>query len=659
MRPRSTAFLLLVLLGTGAALTVAGGPSDPVPEPDREWNASAGCPTGPTEESRERAAAVADGDEPTIVELHPNPTTYGNVGEFLVLKLPEERHLGELTVTDGHASASLPNRTAAGRIALSADPDRTDELTDDPVVGFEGNLRLAADGDALELREGNRTIDAVAYDRAPTAHTWHRTDGEGGVWWPDGATCLPPKVFEDAEVTAFVLPDAPDPPLELLREADERILLAGYTFTSEPVAEELLAAEKRGLEVEVLLEGGPVGGTPERSDAVLGELEAAGVDVNVIGGEGARYSFHHPKYAVVDDRAVVLTENWKPAGTGGAGSRGWGVVVDDPAVATALAELFAADADGADVTSWREHRERATFVEEEPASGSFDRRAEPERLEAEAVEVLVAPDNAEDRFAELLGSAEESILIKQVRIGSAEFRLVEESLAAARRGVEVRILLDSTWYVEEENRELAAELERTAEEEALDLEVRLVEPDGRFEKIHAKGVVVDDEVVVLGSPNWNENAFRENREVAVALHGTEVAGHYAAVFEDDWEGDSWPLPFGLVGLLALALVAAAVVGYRQLRFDGWTEATTGRIDGQRLCPRSPRNRRWTATISTWSPPSTRRRSRSTIERSSSCSSPRFGGGGSRSSASSSPRTGGFSPRHRRGRSRGSTRARTR
>nr|WP_318247900.1 phospholipase D-like domain-containing protein [Saliphagus infecundisoli] len=154
--------------------------------------------------------------------------------------------------------------------------------------------------------------------------------------------------------------------------------------------------------------------------------------------------------------------------------------------------------------------------------------------------------------------------MKQVSIGDREFPPLEAAIDAAERGVEVRILLDSTWYVEEENRALADRL--AAESEEFPLEIRLVESEG-FEKIHAKGVVIDRETAVVGSANWNNASLRENREVALALHGDGIGSYYAEVFEDDWGGDdTWPLPVGLLDAIALALVVAVGAVRRYVPF---------------------------------------------------------------------------------------------
>ena len=614
---RYATLCLVVVLGFGTVVgAAAAGPPNDAAVRDRPTQAASStvhpaCPHERILETR-RSADPSNGSartgsapsEPRIVELYPNPTARGNVGEYLVLELPPNAALedGNWTLTDGHTTAAPPNDTVSGRVALSADPDATEPLTDDPVRELEGTLRLAADGDTVELRRGTETVDRVAYERAPLAERWYRTQRDdadrrgpdarnataGGRWWPREATCRPVSRSAVDEATAFVLPDAPGVPLETIREADDRLLLAGYTITSRDVARELVDAAARGVDVRVLLESGPVGGAPAATEPVLETLEAGGVDVRAIGGEGARYRYHHPKYAVADDRVLVTSENWKPAGVGGRGSRGWGVRLADADLAAELAAVFRADFAGWDTRPGAAYRANATFVDDGEADrrqGRYPTEHDPTTVPVDAAELLLAPDNAEGRLAELIASADDEILVEQAAL-DGDLSLLAAVVDAAERGVEVEILLDSTWYHEDENAAVAADLERTAARDDLPLEVRLVEDTHRFEKIHAKGLVIDREVAVVGSANWNDNAFERNREVLVVLHGDSAGAYYADVFDADWEGDSRSLPLGLSAAGVAALVAAALVGRRYVRFgderrDGdsrETRATESPID---------------------------------------------------------------------------------
>ncbi len=537
-------------------------------------------------------------DEPRIVELYPNPTTYENAGEFFVLETPPETSLENWTITDGHTTATFPNETVSGRIAVTTDANETAALTDDEPLELDGHLRLATDGDTLELRNGTKRIDTVAYDDAPVAERWYRSDleesetdtstagGSQGQWWPRDATCLPRTSTDADEATAFVLPDSPDIPLETIRAAEDRLVVAGYTFTSETIASELHNASERGVDVDVLLESGPVGGTPAPTESVLEKLDDGGVDIRTIGGEGARYQFHHPKYAIADETVLVTSENWKPSGVGGDSSRGWGITVEDEELATNLETVFTADFEGWDTQSGASHREATTFVDDDDEVAQTDYPSEhpPESVAIDGVELLVAPDNAEERVRELLAGAEDEILVKQASIGGPDVSLVEETIDAARRGVDVRILLDSSWYVEDDNAELKASLERTATEEDLSLEVALVEPGDRFEKVHAKGVIIDEETTIVGSLNWNDNSLENNREVVLAVHGEEPATYYRTIFDADWDGEPWSIPIGLSVGVILALLLAAVIGRRYVTFGDREVSAVGKPDSSRTDP---------------------------------------------------------------------------
>ncbi|MCL7418808.1 MAG: phospholipase D-like domain-containing protein, partial [Halalkalicoccus sp.] len=131
-------------------------------------------------------------------------------------------------------------------------------------------------------------------------------------------------------------------------------------------------------------------------------------------------------------------------------------------------------------------------------------------------------------------------------------------------------LLDSSWYVEEENRELVRYLEDQAESGDLPIEARLVDPEG-FEKLHSKGVVVDDRTAMVGSVNWNANSVENNREVALIVESEAIASHYAATFDADWKGTGGGRPSIPVGIglgVAGAVGVAVLIGSRLLRFEG-------------------------------------------------------------------------------------------
>lgn len=110
---------------------------------------------------------------------------------------------------------------------------------------------------------------------------------------------------------------------------------------------------------------------------------------------------------------------------------------------------------------------------------------------------------------------------------------LEATINASRRGREVKILLDSTYGVK--NEEIVEYLNDIAASESLNLEAKLIDnaPMG-LNKTHTKGVIVDRSQVLISSINWNENSARNNREAGLIIENCDVAEFYTDIFFYDW-----------------------------------------------------------------------------------------------------------------------------
>ena len=553
------ALVVVAALGpaTPGGLTAAGQ--------EAQLTAGGQHPGGPGVVAGEAGVPAPGGNGTVAVAaVYPNPVADGDRGEFVVLDVPPGTALGAYLLGDDEEVASLPNVTATGRVAVTAAPALVRNLTDAEVVEA-GLPALANGGEPLRVTRAGTTVATARYRDAPEGEIGSFDDRGTVQWRPLGRTDLPVVTASGGRVRAFVLPDAPAVPVETLRRADRRVLLAGYTFTSERVTRELVRATERGVDVRVLLEGNPVGGISRREARLLDRLTAAGVSVRMLGGPRGRYAFHHAKYVVVDGRAVVLTENWKPAGTGGRASRGWGAVVGQERVVDGLARTFRADENWTGATPWTEFRRGRSFTAGGTANGSYPGTRGPETVPVERTRLLVAPDNAGREVVRVVDGATESVDVVQMRIDGPDQRFLRAVVRAARRGVDVRVLLSSAWYVREENARLVDHLRERADSEGLPIEAKLADPRGRYEKVHAKGMVVDGDQVLLGSLNWNGESVRENREVLLLLEGEDVGAYYEEAFDADWGSESPSLPLG--GAAAVAgVVALAVLVLRRVEF---------------------------------------------------------------------------------------------
>ena len=417
---------------------------------------------------------------------------------------------------------------------------------------------------AAKLTMGKRAVRA-AVPGGPV-------DTDTGADWDSlrsyglGQSEVPFRSFDiEGRATASLSPDDSLSTLEgVLDAATTSIHASVYTLTSPAIGASLRAAALRGVDVRVLLEGGPVGGIDEREWAVAGEVAAGGGQVRFLADDlandtMARYRFLHAKYAVVDARTVVAgSENWGEHGfpaAGRTGNRGWQVAIEDPVLAAYFEDLFRQDFDPRrrDSVAIEDFRP-LLFASNDTASNATYRSPIPSsRVEGRfRVTPVVAPDHAlrADAVLGLLASAAESLDIEAFYVartwGLVPNPYLEAAIDAARRGVRVRVLLDGTWYNVEgddpvDNDDTVAYVNDVARREGLPLEAKVGNAGAHgLTKVHNKGVLVDDRTVFVSSLNWNRNAATNNREVGLIVADPAVAEPFRAAFAFDWRDDVTP-----------------------------------------------------------------------------------------------------------------------
>ncbi len=169
----------------------------------------------------------------------------------------------------------------------------------------------------------------------------------------------------------------------------------------------------------------------------------------------------------------------------------------------------------------------------------------PEHFTGATVRPVIAPDTS-SQITDLIDSAERSIEIEQAYITNdtpvSLNPYLSSAINASRRGVHVRVLLDSYWFNiedEKDNDEMAALINRIGISEHIPLEARCVDlPSSGVEKIHNKGVIVDDQRVLVSSINWNSVSPNFNREAGVIIDHPGAAGYFLTVFDDDWNSSA-------------------------------------------------------------------------------------------------------------------------
>lgn len=86
--------------------------------------------------------------------------------------------------------------------------------------------------------------------------------------------------------------------IKTIDHARHEIRLAAYSFTSEPIAEALINAHRRGIDVEAVVDGS----NRRAKGSQIGMLQKAGVPVRL----NDQYRIMHDKFIIADDDTVEL-----------------------------------------------------------------------------------------------------------------------------------------------------------------------------------------------------------------------------------------------------------------------------------------------------------------------------------------------------------------
>ncbi|MBM4281265.1 MAG: hypothetical protein FJ137_11085 [Deltaproteobacteria bacterium] len=369
--------------------------------------------------------------------------------------------------------------------------------------------------------------------------------------------------------------------------AQRSIRVRIYELTNPRIVEALVRAKLRGLDVVIYLEGAPVGGIADQERWLLDRAHKAGIPCYFLGSTPKnpikpRYRFDHSKYVIVDDEKVIIgSENYGRSGVpivNSWGNRGWMVHIQQPQLVAQLkavwdadlrldqgtplaGDIVAIDASATDAYGLP-YRDPSFVPDDSIRRGRYDAPADPVLVDDEMMlELVLSPDTSLNEHSAIMGvieRADHTLFIEQNSIrrrwgkknddddteGDVPNLPLQAVLAAARRGVSVRVLLDSTWYnvqgdEDRDNDNTALFLNNLAAQEGLDLMAKVVNlEETALEKIHTKGVIADpddkDGEVFIGSINWTENSFKGNREVGVVVGHPSVAGYYAKLFRRDW-----------------------------------------------------------------------------------------------------------------------------
>ena len=268
--------------------------------------------------------------------------------------------------------------------------------------------------------------------------------------------------------------------VDMIDKTEKRAWVAVYTFTLPSLREALVRAQKRGVDVRVILEKFPFWNTSLNRETQL-FLEKNNIPLHQSGEK--QFAFMHAKYSVLDDDWIIETANWTRASFGS--NREFFMTGDDEAIYKNLSALFLADF------------ERGEWISQD-------------------VRLLAGPTNARERINDFISDAQKSLDI----------------YAPSFSDVGLLAKLSELCYQKKIIRLLLANYENETEQKpdyGNCIQVRKMK-----KPLHAKSIIRDNQSGFIGSFNYTKNSLENNREIGLFISWEVVKG-ISQSFESDWK----------------------------------------------------------------------------------------------------------------------------
>lgn len=266
--------------------------------------------------------------------------------------------------------------------------------------------------------------------------------------------------------------------------ATEKVYLSSYIFTEKRVFEAIKKAQKRWIDVRVIMEKN-VYKAPFLNNNRYKDLESAWV--NVVWSDPDDYSLNHTKMLIVDNEVIISTGNYSYSSF--AYNREFFVQIWDPDFVKMLTQIYLAD------FAWDIYTD-------------YDKR------------LIMSPLLTRHKFSHMVANAKESIKIYSQTF--SDDTLEEELSEALTRWINVEIIFP--------------ELDDIASnQESYDIFTKawVTVHTMKKPKLHAKAMLIDDSYLYLGSINFSYYSIEENREIGVIITNPEIIEKFLKVYNWD------------------------------------------------------------------------------------------------------------------------------
>jgi cardiolipin synthase A/B len=304
----------------------------------------------------------------------------------------------------------------------------------------------------------------------------------------------------------LVLPDdSAKPIIDMIANASKSLRVKMFVFSDPALLEAVVAARKRGVKVQVMLNPARRDGE-EDNEATREALAKAGVEVRSANPE---FGVTHEKSMVVDDAtACVKSLNWATKNL---------TETRDYAVATTQVREVREIVDGFDA-DWN----RQPFA---PGPNNH----------------LVWCPGGRDPICDFIDEARNTLFIQNERYQDAV--VLERLVRANKRGVKVRVMARPPHTLKMDKL-----VEGIGGLRILD-DVGIKVHKLKHLKLHGKTLLADGVAAIVGSMNLTPGSFDDRRELGILVRDDAVVERLHDVAHHDWK-NSHPLDLSDKGLLA-------------------------------------------------------------------------------------------------------------
>jgi cardiolipin synthase len=278
-----------------------------------------------------------------------------------------------------------------------------------------------------------------------------------------------------------------EPVLSVINHAKTSVDVVMYGFTDPAFMTALSNAKNSGKQVQVLLEKTPYKNEQENATAIQ-FLQQANINLKWSNPE---FKLTHQKTMIIDHHdALIMTFNFTKSTF--KNERNFGLLIDDPAMVSEIENVFHADWDYKNIA-------------------------------VHSPNLVWSPTNSREKLLQFIQQAKSSIEIYAQSV--TDYKTIGALAHAAKNGIKVEIITSS-------------------------------KPDGKSKKldylihsgvtihysnhyyIHAKVIIIDHHLAMLGSMNLTAASIDKNRELSVITQNQDVIQQLEKTFSNDLNGET-------------------------------------------------------------------------------------------------------------------------